>query len=154
MSGFRLAKTNVDSKLCSKPLDQLVEAEGVEGAWEGVTGKYFMLYHLVSFVWNIIPQFPEYFFVKYLYYDLNLTNQFILRLCILRFFLSRNICSCIKSRTTAICALPSHSPAGELYSFVIFAPALQEYFHDGNEWSEEGELCGKKEKRIKILENL
>ena len=86
MSGFRLAKTNVDSKLCSKPLDQLVEAEGVEGAGEGVTGKYFMLYHLVSFVWNIIPQFPEYFFVKYLYYDLNLTNPIHFKIVYFTFF--------------------------------------------------------------------
>ena len=49
-----------------------------------------------------------------------------------------------------MCALPSHSPAGELYSFVIFAPALQEYFHDGNEGVEEGGLCMKKRKELNI----
>ena len=49
-----------------------------------------------------------------------------------------------------MCALPSHSPAGELYSFVIFAPALQEYFHDGKEGVEKGGLCGKKGKESRF----
>ena len=100
----------------AEPLDQFVEAEGVEGAGEGVPGLCVCCFLLnLSLEWivsrnTVITEEQCICLSKYKYKFKILQNK------------------------SQLSGLPGHAPTCKLYSFVIFAPALQ----NGNEGGQAG----------------